>query len=79
MEAEERSIVAKKINIQNVDSHSNTPIELKLPTAELFDHDGFQLSLRLDPALVELVSLSGIDADSYHFDEQTGWRSTVRR
>ncbi|MBK8724408.1 MAG: hypothetical protein IPL95_19820 [Saprospiraceae bacterium] len=72
LEAEERSIVAKKINIQNFDLHSNTPIELKLPIAELFDHDGFQLSLRLDPDLVELVSLSGIDADSYHFDEQTG-------
>ena len=70
--AEERSIITKKINIQNIDLQGNKPFELKLPIAELFDQDGFQLSLRLDPALVELVSLSGIDADSYHFDEQTG-------
>ncbi len=51
---------------------ANQPFALRLPISELFQKDGFQFAIKIDPARAACLSVDGIDPDSYHFDPLTG-------
>ncbi len=51
---------------------ANQPINLRLPISELFQKDGFQFAIKIDPARATCMSVDGIEADSYSFDPLAG-------
>jgi hypothetical protein len=51
---------------------ANQPFTLRLPISELFQKEGFQFAIKIDPARATCLSVDGIDPDSYHFDPLTG-------
>ncbi len=51
---------------------ANQPFTFRLPISELFQKEGFQFAIKIDPARATCLCVDGIDPDSYHFDPLTG-------
>ena len=72
LDATDRRNTSKILSVANQDTYENSRFQWTIPMSDLLPVDGFQLALTIDPSLVDLIEVEGIDSDSYSWDAATG-------
>lgn len=68
----QRALEAKHLLLHETLLPQDHHARIDLPIADLHAFDGFQLALTLDPSLVDLMDVEGLDSESYSWDPATG-------
>jgi len=71
-DATERSIKNRTFELQDIEIQENGNQEIRLPITDLFEQDGFQIALKINPNFINELSIEGLDPESYHFNKSTG-------